>query len=460
MKKKWIAILMVAGMLTGFTTACSSDIEVVKPLATESEEDTENWKETEETDKPEMTESIDSQNVEENEAQKVYLDFLKGETKIKTADKYKEDDFSINVDGLRYGEYTYEELSETIAEFENTQMDAYYAFLIDEQKETVNMFLRFESKEFGFNNWTGILHSTEDGIILNDSFEDGYRTYATVYDNGYLEIGGSNGAGAHVSGIEKLDENGVRHSIFNGEYYVGGFATLLAYSITGGSTGLEEGYFESDDETALSVRAYVTETEVKMEVSEYSEDAVVRQREETMVNDLLELGAVLVSTEEMDQLLNTDKYKSNEVIWYHVSDGSQKDVAEEEGAELLCATFAVEEFLANPDNYDLFVADDSEYSTKIMLTNCDEPLSDFEVVVLNMREMDGGIVFEADSLYQQDALTDEKALVVQLAFPGDSPSMGFRFKDESGNSHLYSVSLSGFDGELVLQEEVEVAALN
>ena len=174
MKKKWIAILMVAGMLTGFTTACSSDIEVVKPLATESEEDTENWKETEETDKPEMTESIDSQNVEENETQKVYLDFLKGETKIKTADKYKEDDFSINVDGLRYGEYTYEELSETIAEFENTQMDAYYAFLIDEQKETVNMFLRFESKEFGFNNWTGILHSTEDGIILNDSFETGF----------------------------------------------------------------------------------------------------------------------------------------------------------------------------------------------------------------------------------------------------------------------------------------------
>ena len=54
----------------------------------------------------------------------------------------------------------------------------------------------------------------------------------------------------------------------------------------------------------------------------------------------------------------------------------------------------------------------------------------------------------------EDGLTPERSLVVRMTFPGDTPTYGISYVDESGDemTHHLTVEVSGEDGTLLLRE--------
>ena len=64
--------------------------------------------------------------------------------------------------------------------------------------------------------------------------------------------------------------------------------------------------------------------------------------------------------------------------------------------------------------------------------------------------MTGDVVFATNELYSDDELKASEPLMVSLDFPGDIPSYGISYEDESGNTIYRSLNLSGMDGSLVL----------
>ena len=56
-------------------------------------------------------------------------------------------------------------------------------------------------------------------------------------------------------------------------------------------------------------------------------------------------------------------------------------------------------------------------------------------------------------LFTLQEMTEELPLVADLAFPGDMTTYGIRFVDEAGESHVYSIFISGRNGALMLNEE-------
>ncbi len=101
--------------------------------------------------------------------------------------------------------------------------------------------------------------------------------------------------------------------------------------------------------------------------------------------------------------------------------------------------------------HDEFVADDGEYSTKVVYLS-DGEVRDVRILSLQMTDFkDGKPVFEETELYRQDTLTPDCPLVVQLTFVGDLPNNGISYVDSAGETQRFSLSTSGKDGSLFLE---------
>lgn len=105
----------------------------------------------------------------------------------------------------------------------------------------------------------------------------------------------------------------------------------------------------------------------------------------------------------------------------------------------------------DPDDCEVFTADDLEYAIGVAFTAA-RPVKDFCVTALLFEGMDGGSpVFSEEVLAQYDALEPGRPLLVWTAFYGDIPNNGIRYTDpETGFTYRYAVAISGEDGSPVL----------
>ena len=102
--------------------------------------------------------------------------------------------------------------------------------------------------------------------------------------------------------------------------------------------------------------------------------------------------------------------------------------------------------------YEFVTLDESEYSQDLVFTVCDEPVTDFKLLKLNLTSVsdDGNPVFEETVAYETDTYSwDSPTVVATLSFPGDMPSYGYSYVTPTGEERKYTLSLSGFDGSLV-----------
>ena len=246
--------------------------------------------------------------------EQVYTDFLNGSGKVQTSEQFKADDSEYNADGLIYGSYSFSELKAAVAEFQMTEMNSEYA-LVDFGNDGIKeLVLRFESANPNFMNWTGIIHSNNGNLELNSSYVDGYRTAAELYDNGYLLISGSSGAGVHNSMLKSFNANGTMYDVFSFNEYYGAFAEEIEFTLTQNVNWEDNHHIPY--ESLIEVKEYIEGEKVKVAVvGGWSEDAAIKAEEEDFIGYLESLGAELISAEEMNGLISIDSYKGNEVQW-------------------------------------------------------------------------------------------------------------------------------------------------
>ena len=246
--------------------------------------------------------------------EQVYMDFLNGSGKVQTSEQFKADDSEYNADGLIYGSYSFSELKAAVAEFQMAEMNSEYA-LVDFGNDGIKeLVLRFESANPNFMNWTGIIHSNNGNLELNSSYVDGYRTAAELYDNGYLLISGSSGAGVHNSMLKSFNANGTMYDVLSFNEYYGSFAEEIEFTLSQ-NTNWEDNH-HIPYESLIEVKEYIEGEKVKVAVvGGWSEDAAIKAEEEDFIGYLESLGAELISAEEMNGLISIDSYKGNEVQW-------------------------------------------------------------------------------------------------------------------------------------------------
>ena len=131
------------------------------------------------------------------------------------------------------------------------------------------------------------------------------------------------------------------------------------------------------------------------------------------------------------------------------------DYAVERGPEAPVQVHWAEPWLQGITDYEEFVADDGEYATDVLFT-AKRTVTDFELMRLTIREIyeDGAVSYASEPIYSLDRLTPERPLVVRMTFPGDAPTYGISYMDESGDgmTHHLAVKVSGEDGTLSLQK--------
>lgn len=109
--------------------------------------------------------------------------------------------------------------------------------------------------------------------------------------------------------------------------------------------------------------------------------------------------------------------------------------------------------LGQYENYTEFVADNSDYSSKVAFIAGKE-LKDFKVLSLFLEDItaEGEPVYSITEVYSQDKLKTNCPLVVTMTFVGDIPNYGISYVGSDGLTHKYTVGTSGYDGSLVLME--------
>lgn len=246
--------------------------------------------------------------------EQVYMDFLNDVGKAQTSEQFKADDSEYNADGLTYGSYSFSELKTIVSEFQMTEMTPKYAFLDLGNDGTDELLLRFDSVNQNFMNWTAIIHNNNGNLELNSSYVDGYRTAAELYDNGYLFISGSSGAGVHNSILKGFNADGTVYDVFSFNEYYGAFAEEIEFTLSQ-NTNWEDNH-HIPYESLIEVKEYIEGEKVKVAVvGGWSEDAAIKAEEEDFISYLESLGAELISAEEMNGLISIDSYKGNEVQW-------------------------------------------------------------------------------------------------------------------------------------------------
>ena len=114
---------------------------------------------------------------------------------------------------------------------------------------------------------------------------------------------------------------------------------------------------------------------------------------------------------------------------------------------LISANFADENLLLHGE-YHHCPADESEYCIPIAI----RAYGKLQDVALFAYEFSGEDYVMGEDFFTLPELTEEMPLVAELAFPGDMSMYGIRFVDEHGETHIYSIYISGRNGALVLAE--------
>lgn len=103
--------------------------------------------------------------------------------------------------------------------------------------------------------------------------------------------------------------------------------------------------------------------------------------------------------------------------------------------------------------WDHYPAEEGEYAVDIVFIT-DGAVRDFQVLALTVTDIseEGELSFAFEELYTYGELTPERGLAVKMSLPETIPFYGISYRDGAGNTRVFSVNLSGFDGSVYLTE--------
>jgi len=453
MKKKSLTLLLSVALGVSLLTGCGSGNESGASVESSvesivSSEETSTEPESSQASEEKESQAAPEENPEkeigtgENDlAVKAYTEFLNGERSLKTAECFKEDDEEGNYDGILYGAYDYPALRNAIVENVWDEVESQYT-LVDFGNDGVNeMVLRFTSMQSDYMNWTGIIGFDGEELSLNFYYDDGYRTLARLYKDGRLVTEGSAGAGAYCFAGFELDQKGNKESECFAAYYYGTYATSVFYDLTEDYFDLVNSFDDIAASSDFTVTEYKADGVIKISVTDWSTDTETRAREEEMISKMEELGAEVLSEEEMKKLCKVFESEGDEVNWTpFFSEKYENDV------------YAILEDWEYYGSKEVINLGTNEPGVSIVQIQTKRKVSDVKFLALEFVDVDdhGEITFYATEVNGVDTLNREQLLRLGMNFAGDIPNNGISYVDVDGNFHAFSFGLSGMDGSLVL----------
>lgn len=396
----------------------------------------------------------------EEAALKAYAAFMKGEISLATSDAFKEGSSDLSYYGIGYGEYDYNSLKAAIEELEmGDGFNVFYAYVDFGQDNSKELVLRFENKDGSFLNWTGIIKYTKAGLQLTHFYEDGYRSFASLYQNGYLLSGGSMGAGAHLTSLSEFNAKGELEPKFQISEYFGNFATSIIYDLKDDDYTFENDYSELYGSDFLVTEYYKMDSPIKISVSDWSEDDYIRALEESLIEEYAQMGAEIISEEEMTALADFDTYCSGDTVTWTLLEGEPEGEASVGDEALMnsethvTAEIVTENSDRFPLGYYAYSYDDSENMVLIRL-DFDTTIKDFTLVNLTWDSYteDGYAVYNGERGYSLNELTSDMSFLLGMTFWGDIPQVGIAYDDPNGVHCFKAISMSGYDGSIVLED--------
>lgn len=98
-----------------------------------------------------------------------------------------------------------------------------------------------------------------------------------------------------------------------------------------------------------------------------------------------------------------------------------------------------------------FTADSSEYAVRILFST-DRPVRDFKLYNLELDPDSEEVAFKAAEFYTLEEMVPDESVIIIMTFAGDIPNYGVSYVDTDGTEKIFSVSQSGEDGSIVLDE--------
>ncbi len=169
------------------------------------------------------------------------------------------------------------------------------------------------------------------------------------------------------------------------------------------------------------------------------------------------IGKMDVKNSEKLDITEEDFYKIEEeigskTIKLNFTPFSQYKKTQREAKPQVSAQWA-EKIEYNYSQYKTYIDKDSENSSEIIFV-ASEDVTDFKLLKLSLTDVDesGNASFSSEELYSQETLTPKIPLNAVITFHGDSPEYGISYNDSKGVGHRFTLTVSGKDGSLVLEE--------
>lgn len=111
--------------------------------------------------------------------------------------------------------------------------------------------------------------------------------------------------------------------------------------------------------------------------------------------------------------------------------------------------YATDETLAPYSDYATIVADDGEYSSKVLITTSEETLTDLKFYSLEFTDYDQDLnqpIYKETLIGEVNELTPNKPVIFQFTFGEVFATAGFTYVDSKGNTHKIAITMSGLNG--------------
>ena len=244
-------------------------------------------------------------------AAEIYEAFVNGEISATTGDFFSDKD---NYPALEAGSYDFGTLKATAENIECGECDTAYTTVTSADGGAELMVVRFATKDENLLNYYAVLCAKADGTLeITYEYEDGYRSYSALFENGYVEVGGSAGAGAQVSSVYMLNSDGSATAAYTLNNFWGSFSEQIAYDINP-----EIDYNDiplMDPESEAQVMEYVENGEVYFAVTAWTEDEDIHEGEKAFFDALEGMGAHMVEQEDIESMKAKYALSGEGIVW-------------------------------------------------------------------------------------------------------------------------------------------------
>lgn len=252
----------------------------------------------------------------EEAARKAYSDFIEGKIKVSTSGCFDKDSGRSYLD-LTSGTYSIEEMKKAVRFDKSFGSVARYAIVDCGRDGLPELAVCFDMLDHGTSSFIGIIGYENGNLVMNSIIEEKVPNEYRLYDGGYLESATMPFKGLYKMVLIKVETGGKCTEVFTYSEYQGSYAANIIKHLKKSEEESGEGFENLPND--FIIREFISEGQVVISVSGWSESEADRNLEEQLVSKLRSLGAQEVGDEKMKELASTKEYTAKEVAWTDLS---------------------------------------------------------------------------------------------------------------------------------------------